>query len=259
MADVTLDRFIKIDENDNNSKNIEKQSSELRFTGNWFIDAGILGFVNLMEEVYGWDLEELQEKIKENPELIYYGYFPFAYFYKLSQNEAKKLRIDVAIKNEKIKTEVINFIEQNKNLGKNILEEVWWNYITELFREIWIKKKLRIMHESECYKKKGKPKPHYMDSVYRNLIRMREQLINALVVDKRFKDKLQKIFGKRRKLEKNESHNLFIKDIKILEERLDNFSDDIEFYNIVRKIIEAQKELEEYLNKVWDNVKSEKH
>ncbi len=156
MADVTLDRFIKMDENDNNPKNIEKQSSELRFTGNWFIDAGILEFVNLMEEVYGWDLEELQEKIKENPELIYYGYFPFAYFYKLSQNEAKKLRIDVAIKNEKIKTEVINFIEQNKNLGKNILEEVWWNYITELFREIWIKKKLRIMHESECYKKKRK-------------------------------------------------------------------------------------------------------
>jgi len=32
-----------------------KQHSEanLEFTGNWFIDAGILGFVNLMEEVYG--------------------------------------------------------------------------------------------------------------------------------------------------------------------------------------------------------------
>lgn len=29
----------------------------LHFTGNWFIDAGILGFVNLMEEVYGWELE----------------------------------------------------------------------------------------------------------------------------------------------------------------------------------------------------------
>ncbi len=29
-----------------------KQNSEtnLEFTGNWFIDAGILGFVNLMEE-----------------------------------------------------------------------------------------------------------------------------------------------------------------------------------------------------------------
>jgi len=32
---------------------------ELRFTGNWFIDAGILGFVNLMEEVYGWDLKKI--------------------------------------------------------------------------------------------------------------------------------------------------------------------------------------------------------
>lgn len=27
-------------------------SNELQFTGNWFIGAGILGFVNLMEEVY---------------------------------------------------------------------------------------------------------------------------------------------------------------------------------------------------------------
>ncbi|NPA74607.1 MAG: hypothetical protein GXO25_00825, partial [Euryarchaeota archaeon] len=34
----------------------------LEFTGNWFIDAGILGFVNLMEEVYG----DLWMKRKEN-------------------------------------------------------------------------------------------------------------------------------------------------------------------------------------------------
>lgn len=54
---------------------------ELRFTGNWFIDAGILGFVNLMEEVYGWDLNELQRRIKEEPEKVYYGYFPLAYLF----------------------------------------------------------------------------------------------------------------------------------------------------------------------------------
>ncbi|MBI2139264.1 hypothetical protein HYU13_06755 [Candidatus Woesearchaeota archaeon] len=35
----------------------ETVNKPLQFTGNWFIDAGILGFVNLMEEVYGWDLE----------------------------------------------------------------------------------------------------------------------------------------------------------------------------------------------------------
>jgi len=54
---------------------------ELRFTGNWFIDAGILGFVNLMEEVYEWDLNELQRRIKEEPEKVYYGYFPLAYLF----------------------------------------------------------------------------------------------------------------------------------------------------------------------------------
>lgn len=55
--------------------------AELGFTGNWFIDAGILGFVNLMEEVYGWDLEELQKRIREEPEKVYYGYFPLAYLF----------------------------------------------------------------------------------------------------------------------------------------------------------------------------------
>jgi len=60
------------------------EGEELRFTGNWFIDAGILGFVNLMEEVYGWDLEELQRRIKEEPEKVYYGYFPLAYIFRRS-------------------------------------------------------------------------------------------------------------------------------------------------------------------------------
>lgn len=53
-----------------------KKLDGLQFTGNWFIDAGILGFVNLMEEVYGWDLEELQEFILREPEKVYFGYFP---------------------------------------------------------------------------------------------------------------------------------------------------------------------------------------
>ena len=56
----------------------QEQKQPLEFTGNWFIDAGILGFVNLMEEVYGdvWRnetrksdfLEILQEKIDKNPD-----------------------------------------------------------------------------------------------------------------------------------------------------------------------------------------------
>ncbi len=64
-----------------NKKGNEEAINNLIFTGNWFIDIGILGFVNLMEEVYGWNLEELDKKIEENEELVYYGYFPFAYLF----------------------------------------------------------------------------------------------------------------------------------------------------------------------------------
>ncbi len=76
---VTLDEFFENEDRNTNSGS--SLSHELRFTGNWFIDAGILGFVNLMKEVYGWDLEELQRRIKENPELVYYWYFPIAFVY----------------------------------------------------------------------------------------------------------------------------------------------------------------------------------
>jgi len=65
----------------NRKKYYSNTSNILKFTGNWFIDAGILGFVNLMEEVYGWNLEELQIQIKENTKLVYYWYFPIAFAY----------------------------------------------------------------------------------------------------------------------------------------------------------------------------------
>lgn len=57
-------------------KEVSPTQQELHFTGNWFIDAGILGFVNLMEEVYGWELEELQKRIKYHPKEVYYGSSP---------------------------------------------------------------------------------------------------------------------------------------------------------------------------------------
>jgi len=70
------------------------QVSELEFTGNWFIDAGILGFANLMEKVYGWNLEDLQKRISKEPEKIYYGYFPiaFVYYNLLEQNKFNNLK-----------------------------------------------------------------------------------------------------------------------------------------------------------------------
>ncbi|QER42552.1 hypothetical protein F1847_07285 [Thermodesulfobacterium sp. TA1] len=224
--------------------------NQLQFTGNWFIDAGILGFVNLMEEVYGWDLEKLRERISEEPEVVYYGYFPFAYFYNLSKKDKKEL-----------KTEAISFIEKNKGLGKKILEEIWWKFITELFRETWVEKKLEIMHESECYKggkvkdARGKVKSQYADDGYINLVRDREELIGNILKNNNFKEKIKEVLGKRKEFIKEGSHNLEIDDIRCLEENLGNFTDDDlrkEIENIVRK----HKELENYLNRIWDVVKS---
>ncbi len=94
MSGMTIsDKFFG-EENGNTS--FDKQTpNELRFTGNWFIDAGILGFVNLMEEVYGWDLEKLQKKINENPELVYYWYFPIAFVYFNSKNKLQIFNIEI--------------------------------------------------------------------------------------------------------------------------------------------------------------------
>jgi len=58
------------------------EGEELRFTGNWFIDAGILGFVNLMGEVYEFkDNNTLLTLPTTNPEktldAFYYAYIRY--------------------------------------------------------------------------------------------------------------------------------------------------------------------------------------
>ncbi len=136
---------------DSNSKNFE-----LSFTGNWFIDAGILGFVNLMEEVYGWDLKKLKEEIKNNSDVVYYGYFPFAYLFyhskirgtykkiannnkeirdkktKLREEEKKLLKKEdkdnekrgkIQNKIDEIKDEIGKFDEKNDELRRNLNKE----------------------------------------------------------------------------------------------------------------------------------------
>ncbi|MEM4196822.1 MAG: hypothetical protein QXV64_01730, partial [Candidatus Anstonellaceae archaeon] len=52
----------------------------LELTGNWYEDGGIIGFIKIMENTYGWDLKTLKKKIENEEEKVYYGYFPFAYF-----------------------------------------------------------------------------------------------------------------------------------------------------------------------------------
>jgi len=131
---------------------------ELKFTGNWFIDVGILGFVNLMEKIYGevwkeewkeknpnepeWKfdfLEYLNEKIEENEELVYYGYFPLGYFVKWLRDRGYE--IDEAIINDFLIS--INKIKKLKK--EKIFEKIWWKYILKLFKNLYIEKKLESL------------------------------------------------------------------------------------------------------------------
>ena len=108
-------------------KGTKNQHPALQFTGNWFIDAGILGFVNLMEEVYGWDLEELQKKIKENEDVLYYWYFPIGYICHV----VKEIQIKEGL--EKIE-QINNIIDKIPKVpqftNKNDLFEKAWKWIT---------------------------------------------------------------------------------------------------------------------------------
>ncbi|MBE8538706.1 hypothetical protein [Geoglobus acetivorans] len=105
---------------------------ELRFTGNWFIDAGILGFVNLMEEVYGWDLEELQRRIREEPEVVYYGYFPFAYLFYHSKvrsvyreiTNTRKTIQDLKKKRSNRLEELSKLSKKEKGLSKKEIKKI---------------------------------------------------------------------------------------------------------------------------------------
>jgi len=111
----------------------EQKTKQIEFTGNWFIDAGILGFVNLMEEVYGWDLETLREKIAENEELVYYGYFPFAYLFYNSRfrairGEINTLRKKITDKNNGL---VVKLNTEKKKLRELLSDENTSNKNTE--------------------------------------------------------------------------------------------------------------------------------
>lgn len=64
--------------------------TQLQFTGNWLIDAGILGFVNLIEDVYGWNLKSNEWKLPINSDELQ-GRFTFAFFHKIISERVEKL------------------------------------------------------------------------------------------------------------------------------------------------------------------------
>jgi len=208
------------------ANSITNSKPSLQFTGNWFIDAGILGFVNLMEKIYGWDLNTLQKRIKENEELVYYGYFPFAYF-------MNNLRI---ILNENDLKEVIQHIQKEKD-NEKIFEEAW-EFIDKFSKNFWIRKKLSDLD------KLSKQREDLKDDI--------ESIKNLLKQLTSKKKELKKIFPNRRNLEIRSlsQFNVLLDEVKKnkLESNLDK-----EFFSLIQKIERKEKELYSKLAKLWDN------
>ncbi|MGC8726260.1 MAG: hypothetical protein ACP5RS_06780, partial [Thermoplasmata archaeon] len=82
----------------------------------------------------------LQQKISDNPEKVYYGYFPFAYISKnlddnyKNQTNAKELLKE--LKEDKILKEEFKYDKEK------IFEKVWYDYICILSKKAWIDKKI---------------------------------------------------------------------------------------------------------------------
>ncbi|MEM5832507.1 MAG: hypothetical protein QXT38_04350 [Candidatus Aenigmatarchaeota archaeon] len=148
----------------------EVSNMKLEFTGNWFIDAGILGFVNLMEEVFGWSLGELEKLLEKNQEEVYYKWFIFGYlFYHF-----------------KIRT----YYKDIQEIRKKIFEEgeIDWQIkkLAEEIREL----EEEISKEMDR-KEKGK--------ILKKLEKKKEKLIN---LEEKKKEKVLDIERKKKELEK---------------------------------------------------------
>ncbi|MEM3172234.1 MAG: hypothetical protein QXE82_01705 [Candidatus Nitrosotenuis sp.] len=95
---------------------IKEQNTKLQFTGNWLIDAGILGFVNLMEDVYGWDLKSNDWRLPINHTELE-GRFTYAFWYKTISTTERWLKKDNFVKKHSTEVDVEKIIctlKQNK-------------------------------------------------------------------------------------------------------------------------------------------------
>jgi len=217
----------------------DSKVSELQFTGNWFIDAGILGFVNLMEEVYGWDLEELKRRIEENQEIVYYGNFLLASVFKNLYRNNAKLPLNII-------EELENTLWKNHfNSSQEIFDFVWDNYVCKVSKDKWVHKKLEVIDSEKTHNKKG-VKAEFNDDSYIELIKEREELLNSMIGNKEYDKDLKKI------LKKKKVDITSYEDIK----KLVNIEDTKKFHeNFISDVINIKNknsELQYYLNSIWE-------
>ncbi|MEM4361123.1 MAG: hypothetical protein QXV83_03205 [Candidatus Anstonellaceae archaeon] len=159
----------------------------LELTGNWYADGGIIGFINIMENTYGWDLKTLKKKIENEEEKVYYGYFPFAYFTSFLSEKYKE-------KVERLTEELVEKLEkENFENKQKLFDFVWFNYICVAWKDEWIEKKLEINKEKNKKKEQGSEKyKKEMEEIIKLLF---DELLNDL---KEIKDN-EKNLGKKKK------------------------------------------------------------
>jgi CRISPR-associated protein Cst1 len=151
------------------TKSEEKQSFILQFTGNWFIDVGILGFVNFMEEVYGWDLNELQAIVSNDSPRLFYGFFPIGYLFYHSTIRSIYKEIQ-NINNELFKENGLNqkIMEIEKEI-KDLQDK-----ITKTNDE---REKKKLENKLSKLEEKKRAKLHEKDKMLKNIDALRKKLV----------------------------------------------------------------------------------
>jgi len=213
---------------------------ELEFTGNWFIDLGILGFVNLMEEVYGWDLERLNKEILSEKEIVFYGLFPVAYFKNwLLVRGYKGSGVEIVYE------EMINRLKQFK-AEQQIFNEVWWSYITSMFKEAWVESVIKkLLDKNQMYEKwRDLLETSHFISIS-NFVESLERLINSHGNDPDFKNLLGK---------KQEVKSLKIDDLR----KIENYCNSADREDLLDKdlssFLKSLQELKKSLREHWENL-----
>jgi len=213
----------------------------LKFTGNWIIDLGMLGFFNLLEEIYEWNFLETQKRIKENEEIVYYGIFPFAYIC----SEIK--RKGSAIPKKIIKDFVNEIYKREFKSKKEIFNFTWENYITKAATDHWKDYIISKAIDENKDKKFIKGTPETLKSLIKRIEDFEKEFI------RKNRDEIKKFLDKKGKFQKFKYEDIKkFQDtpIKFKEYGKEFVKNAEEFKRIISGII---SEVDAYLDKKWDS------
>ena len=142
--------------------------SNLTFTGNWFFDAGLIGFVRIFEDVFNLSFEDLDEEIGRNERLVYLARFPVAYFchYVLSKY-ALHYGDNISDFNSACKSLIGEDLDSrikklsNESDDWKLFSAVWDYYVPRIFKEAWIASISKKMFPAKKKDKQSKKKKKF--------------------------------------------------------------------------------------------------